>query len=435
VARLSANTRNPEFVMLRMPSSFVASRAIARWVVGFAFMTVAGTATAQVSAVSTLTACTRPALTSPSATNALRIQTGTSEFELWGRTSISLKQKPTLSGFPTFGTVTVLGTRSAAENSARGCPALPSAALSVRNNDSLTSQINGTLNVPLPDGSTQRIALSVLPHPNIGWIWLQTPVGGAQGICTVPNFEYQYTSNSVLSLKIPFNATLGLECKQRLASRMIAGSVDAHITGPIPIRLTTELTSLPSSDLPVPIAPESMPTQLSRPRATLSVPIMLSSNGVLRRQRDFPLVVSTPNGRTAQLTASIVRKPEEYKITVSTRSTVGETPDAMVGTAIDFTFGIQPAIRESSFPITWRLTNTACFAAVSGPYNPSSPFQVFNLQQGGTIFNIRVTALNTAACIPPDGGRVELIEAWAGNYTSVPPAGTVTFKVFRNPSL
>jgi len=440
VAHLSANTCNLEFVMHRTPPSLLPGRAIAGWVVAFVLMAVAGTASAQVTAISTLTGCSKPALTNPSTTNGLRIQTGTAEFELWGRTSISLKQMPTLSGFSslgltTLGAVSILTTRSASENSARGCPALPSAAIRVRLSDSLAARVNGTLTLPLPNGATQRIALSVLPHPTVGWIWLQTPVGGSQGSCTVPSFDYQYPSNAVLSLKIPFNATLGLECKQRLASRMIAGSVDAPITGPIPIRLTTQLTGLPSSDLPVPIAPESMPTQLDRPRSILSVPIMLSSNGVLRRQRDFPLQLTTPNGNTAQLTASIVRKPEEQKITIATRSAVGETPDAMTGTAIDFTFGIQPAVREFSLPITWRVTNPTCFAAVSGPYNPANPFQVFNLQQGGTIFNIRVTALHTAACIPPDGGRTETIQAWAGADTSVPPAGTVTFKVFRNPSL
>ena len=148
--------------------------------------------------------------------------------------------------------------------------------------------------------STQSIALRVVPHPAITWVWAQTPVGGSQGLCPVPSFDYQYTSNSVLSLKIPFNNTLGIECKQTLSSKMIAGNVDAHITGPIPIRLTTQLTGLPSQDLPVPIAPESMPTQLERPKDLLTVSVMLSANGVLRRQRDFPLEVSTPNGTTAR---------------------------------------------------------------------------------------------------------------------------------------
>lgn len=421
--------------MSQPQSCFIRRCAVQLWALALVSTAMCGTATAQVSAVSTLTACSSPALTNPSATNGLRIQTGTSQFELWGRTSISLKQKPTLSGFPTFNTVTILATRSAAENSARGCPALPSAAVSIRNSDTLASQINGVLSVPLPDGTTQRIALSVLPHPNVGWIWSQTAVGGSQSTCRMPGFDYQYTANNVLRLQIPFDSTLGIDCKQRLGSRMIAAGLDAHITGPIPIRLTTELVSLPASDLPVPIAPESMPTQLDRPRAILSVPITLSSNGVLRRQRDFPLQLTTPNGRTAQITASIVRKPEETRITISTRSAAGESADAITGTAIDVTFGIQPAVREFSLPITWRVTNPACFAAVSGPYNPAIPFQVFNLQQGGTTFSIRVTALHTAACIPPDGGRVETIQAWAGTDTSVSLAGTGTFRVFRNPSL
>lgn len=436
VARLSEDTRNLEFVMHRTPLSFLSGRAIAGWIVAFVLMAVAGTASAQVTAISSLTGCNSPVLRSPSSTNGLRIQTGKSEFELWGNTAVNLKQPATMSftAIPTVRTVTILATRTATQNSARGCPAQPSVAVSVSNSDSLASQINGTLSIPLPGGTSQRIPLSVLPHPNIGWIWVQVPVGATQGICTVPSFEFQYVSNTVLSLKIPFDNTLGLECTQRLASRLIASPVDAHIVGPTPVRLTTPLTDLAASDLPVPIAPESMPTQIDR-RTGVTVGITLSKNGVLRRQRDFPLVASTPNGKTAQIMVSIVRKPEERKITISTRSAAGETPDAITGTAIDFTFGIQPAVEEFSLPITWRVTNPACFAAVSGPYNPANPFQVFNLQQGGTIFNIRVTALHTAACIPPDGGRTETIQAWAGTDTSVPPAGTVTFKVFRNPSL
>lgn len=203
--------------------------------------------------------------------------------------------------------------------------------------------MSGTLKVPVGK-SGQSIALRVVPHPTVGWIWSQTAVGGAQASCSMPSFDYQYPANNLLSLKIPFNATRGLECKQRLGSRMIAGRIDARVTGPIPVRLTTQLARLPSVDLPVPIAPESMPAQLDRPGAILGVAVMLSKNGVLRRQREFPLEVSTPNGLTSKLTASVARKPEETIITIGTRSAVRETPDAMTGTAIDLTFGVQPAV-------------------------------------------------------------------------------------------
>jgi len=434
VARRSDNTRNLEFVMYRTPPTFSSGRAIAGWVVAFVLMAVAGTASAQVTAV-TGTSCQTPVLQNPSTLNPLRLQAGTVSFELWGTTSITATNATSMFQLTGLQSVELLALRTATQNAARGCPSVPSASLRVRTADTITETVSGTLRVPYGK-SGQSIALRVVPYPSIAWIWAQTPVG-ATTPCVMPTFDFQYSPNTVLNLKIPFNAPLGVECKQQLSSRIFAGKSDAHIVGPVPVRLTTQLTGLSSVDLPVPIAPEStIPSQVSRPGSAVTVPVLLSKNGVLRRQRDFPLAITTPNGETAQLMASIVRKPPEGpKITISTRSASGETPDVFTGTAIDFTFGIQPAVQEFSLPITWRVTNPTCFAAVSGPYNPANPFQVFNLQQGGTIFNIRVQALHTAACIPPDGGRTETIQAWAGTDTSVPPAGTVTFKVLRNPSL
>lgn len=418
--------------MPRKQYSFKMTRAVAGWIAALMLMTAHGAAVAQVTAV-TGAKCGTTVLQNPGLVNPLRLQAGTVEFELWGAASITATNAASVFRLPGLQSVEVLALRTATQNAARGCPSLPSTSLRLRSDGTITSTVSGMLTVPISK-SGQSIALRVLPHPPVGWIWSQTAVGTTQA-CPMPGVEYQYPSNSVLSLKIPFNATLGLECKQQLGSRMIAGRIDAHITGPIPVRLTTQLTGLPSVDLPVPIAPESMPTQLARPGAILAVPITLSKNGVLRRPRDFPLEVATPNGLTSNLTASIARKPEETTITIGTRSAVAESAGTLTGTAIDFTFRVQPAVSVFSLPITWRITNPTCFAAVSGPYNPANAFQVFNLQQGGTIFNIRVQALHTVACIPPTGVRTETIEAWAGTDTSVPPAGKVTFEVARNPSL
>jgi hypothetical protein len=410
------------------------TRAIAGWLSALLMMTAQGVAVAQVTAV-TGSACQTPVLQNPSTLNPLRLQAGTVSFELWGTTSISATNAGSLFQVPGLQGVELLAVRTATQNSARGCPSVPSVSLRLRSDGAIRDIVSGTLTVPHGKSFTQTIALRMVPHPAVGWIWLQNPVGGTLAGCTMPSFDYQYTASSVLSLKIPFDATLGLECQQRIGSRLVANRIDAHITGPIPVRLTTQLTGLPSVDLPVPIAPDSMPAQIDRPGAILSVPIMLSKNGVLRRSREFPLEVATANGLTSKLTVAILRKPEETKITIGTRSAAAESAGTLTGTAIDFTFNVQPAVSVFSLPITWRVTNPTCYAAVSGPYNPANAFQVFNLQQGGTIFNIRVQALHTAACIPPTGVRTETIEAWAGTDTSVPPAGKVTFEVARNPSL
>jgi hypothetical protein len=416
-----------------MQYSFRMARFIAGWISAWLMMIASGAAMAQVSSITTSTSCQTPVLQSPSTINPLRLQAGTVSFELWGTMSLTAANAGSLFELAGLQSVEVLAVRTATQNSSRGCPAVPSVSLRVRTDGLNRDIVSGSLSVPFGKSSRQTIGLRVVPYPTVGWIWLKTPIGSVQSLCTVPSFDFQYTSNSVLSLKIPFNATLGMECKQQIGSTLVAGPVDAHIKGPIPVRLTTQLTGLPSVDLPVPIEPVSMPTQVDLPGRVKSVSITLSKNGVLRRNRDFPLEVTTPNGLTSRLTASIVRKPEETTITIGTRSTIGESADALTGTAIDFTFGVQPAVSVFSLPITWRVTNPTCFAAVSGPYNPANAFQVFNLQQGGTLFNIRVMAVNTAACIPPDGGRTETIQAWAGTDTSVPPAGTVSFKVLRNP--
>jgi hypothetical protein len=413
---------------------------------------------AQVTAISTLTNCRTPVLTNPAATNPLRIQAGTVEFEAWGSVRISTTTASSLTGYQpsvkgiSSQTVSVVTTRSATQNSGRNCPAQPSVVLRVQTDDALAAQASSVLRVPVADGTTQQIGLTVLPHPNVSWIWSQTPVGQTQGICTVPSFDHQYVSGSVLKLTVPFDSRLGLECKQRLGSRLVAGNLDAHITGPIPVRLTTELTNLQSSQLPVPISPESMPTQLERPRTTLSVPIALSKNGVLRGQRDFPLQVTTPNGKTASLTASIVRAPQDlsYSILIhgyfkppeETRAPAQALPTDPIGVLpsqpFDVLFSIDPAVREFALPITWRLTNSACFSryprAGSISFNPASTFQSHSLAQGATFFEVVLVPRDTAACVPAPGqSRDETLEVWTGTDTSRPPAARVTVRVV-NPS-
>jgi len=269
----------------------------------------------------------------------------------------------------------------------------------------------------------------------------------------MPSFEYQCAANTVLNLKIPFNAPLGLECKQQLASRMLAASVDAHIKGPIPVRLTTQLTGLPSVDLPVPNAPESMPTQFAFPGARLSVPITLSKNGVLRRQRNFPLEISTPNGNTAKLEVAIVAVQQalSYSMTITGwfnppegtglrgEMTSAPTPISVFpASPFDLVFGVEPAVREFSLPITWRLTNSACFTrfarAGSASFNPGSTFQVHNLAQGQKIFEVVLIPSATASCVPAPGqSRDETLDIWTGTDTGLPPTARATIRVI-NPS-
>ena len=414
---------------------------------------------AQVTAISTPTNCRTPVLTNPSATNPLRIQAGTVEFEAWGSVRISTTSTSSLTGYQpsvkgiNSQTVSVVTTRTAAQNSGRNCPAQPSVVLRVQTTDALSAQAGSVLSLPLPDGTTQRIGLNVLPHPGIGWAWQNTAVGGVHGGCTVPSFDYQYLSTTVLKLTVPFGSRLGVECRQRLASRLLAGPLDVHVTAPIPIRLTTNLTSLPASDLPVPIQPDALPATLNGPRATASVPIVLSSNGVLRRQRDFPLEVSTPNGKTASITASIVGAPQDLSYSIGITGwvnppdrtrLVGETtsPGQAIGVfptiPFDLLFKIDPAVREFALPISWRLTNPACFSrfprAGSISFNPASTFQNHSLAQGATFFEVVLVPRDTATCLPAPGqSRDETLEIWVGTDTSGAPAGRATIRVV-NPS-
>ena len=438
--------------MHRTFPSFLPGRAIAGWVVAFALMAVAGTASAQVTSI-TGPSCQTPVLQNPSTTNPLRLLAGTVTFELWGSATITATNAASLLQLPGLQNVEVLAVRTPTQNAARGCPSAPSVSLRLRTDGTIRDIVSGSLTVPYGKSSRQTIALRVLPYPNIAWMWLQTPVGGTQGSCTMPTFEHQYVSNTVLSLKIPSNATLGVECKQRLSSRLIAASVDAHIRGPVPIRLTTQLTGLPSVDLPVPIAPETMPIEFDRPSSTLSLPITLSKNGVLRRQRDFPLEISTPNGKTAQLSASIAALPQElgYAMTITgwfnppvRTGLVGETtpPNGTIGVfptvPFDVLFNIDPAVREFSLPITWRLSNSACFSrydrAGSASFNPGSTFQSHNLAQGQKFFEVVLIPSGTAGCVPAPGqSRDETLDVWAGTDTSRPPAARATVRVI-NPS-
>jgi hypothetical protein len=451
VARRSENTHNLEFVMHRTPPSFLSARIVAGWVVAFVLMAVAGTASAQVTAVTAGTSCQNPVLQSPSTTNPLRLQAGTVSFELWGTTSLTATNAGSLFQLPGLQSVEVLAVRTATQNSSRGCPAVPSVSIQVRTDGLNRDTVNGSLTVPYGKSSRQTIGLRVVPYPTVGWVWLKTPIGSVQSSCTVPTFDFQYTSNSVLSLKIPFNATLGLECKQKIASMLVAGPVDAHIKGPIPVRLTTQLTGLPSADLPVPIAPESMPTQVDLPGKVKSVPIMLSKNGVLRRQRDFPLEVATPNGSTSRLTASMVAITQDpaYSITITgwfnppdRTGLVGETtpPNGIIGVfpsvPFDVLFKVDPAVREFSLPITWRLSNSACFTrydrAGSASFNPGGTFQSHNLAQGQSFFEVVLIPSTTAACVPAPGQfRDETLEVWAGTDTSRPPAARTTVRVLN----
>ena len=280
------------------------TRAVAGWIAALMLMTVHGAAVAQVTAV-TGASCGTTVLQNPSLLNPLRLQAGTVEFELWGTASITATNAASLFQLPGLQSVEVLALRTATQNAARGCPSIPSASLRLRSDGTITSTVSGRLTVPISK-SGQSIALRVLPHPAITWVWAQTPVGGTQGSCSMPSFDYQYTSNSVLSLKIPFNAPLGIECKQKIGSRLVAGRVDAHITGPIPVRLTTQLTGLPSVDLPIPIAPESMPTQLARPgRDPVGADHAVEKRRAAAPAR-LPARVATPNGQTARLAVSIV---------------------------------------------------------------------------------------------------------------------------------
>lgn len=437
--------------MHRTPPSFLSGRAIAGWIVSLALMVVAGTASAQVTAV-TGTSCQTPVLQNPSTLNPLKLQAGTVTFELWGTTSISATNAGSMFQLTGLQSVELLALRTAAQNAARGCPSVPSASLRVRTADTITETVSGSLRVPYGK-SGQSIALRVLPYPTVSWIWLQNPVGTTTP-CVMPTFDFQYSPNTVLNLKIPFNATLGVECKQRLTSRIFAGKSDAHIAGPVPVRLTTQLTGLPSVDLPVPIAPEStMPSQVDRPASAVSVPITLSKNGVLRRPRDFPLAITTPNGKTAQLSVSIVRLPEDlgYTMTITgwvnppDRTGLGGETTPQSGTIgvfptvpFDVLFSVDPAVREFSLPITWRLTNSACFTrfarAGSASFNPGSVFQTHNLPQGQRFFEVVLIPNGTAGCVPAPGQfRDETLEVWAGSDTSRAPNARATVRVI-NPS-
>ena len=101
-------------------------------------------------------------------------------------------------------------------------------------------------------------------------------------------------------------------------------------------------------------------------------------------------------------------------------------------------FKVDPAVREFSLPITWRLSNSACFTrfarAGSASFNPGSTFQSHNLAQGQQVFEVVLIPSATAGCVPAPGQfRDETLEVWTGTDTSRAPAARTTVRV-TNPS-
>ena len=437
VARRSDNPLNLEFVMHRTPLSFLPGRAIAGWVVAFVLMAVAGTASAQVTAV-TGTSCKTILLQNPSLSNPLSLQAGTVTFELWGTMAIPTSGVASLFQLTGLQSVELVSVRTAAQNASRGCPSVASASLRLRSDGAIRDVVKGTLTVPLANGTRQSIGLRAVPYPAISWTWTNAAPSNS---CVLAGFSsFSYPSNRLLRIVTPQSTAVDAFCTANVASRITAGSSDAHVKGPVPVRLTTDLTL--THTRPVPMSPESMPTEILKgPGSSVTVPVVLSHQGMLKFKphgRDYALEVATPNGNTSALQLSVVL-PNVPVFTgpIQKRSLFEATGGLNAGAkdAITFSAALTPAAPQLGHTITWRVSNPACFAARSGAFNPASPLQTFLLPAGQTIFEVTLTALDTPACLPPLDGRIETIEAWSGTdvttrekpFYSTP----TTFRVIR----
>lgn len=411
-------------------------RAITGGIAALMLMTVHSVAVAQVTAV-TGTACRSPVLQNPSTLNPLRLQAGTVTFELWGTMAIPTTSVTSLFDVPGLESVELLSVRTAAQNASRGCPSAASATLRMRSNGAITSVVSGTLTVPYAK-SRQTIALRLVPYPTISWAW----TGAApSNNCVLAGFSsFSYPNTGLLRIVTPQTTTVDAFCTANVPSRVTAGASDAHIKGPVPIRLTTDLTL--TTARPVPISPANMPAAITNgPSTSIDVPIALAHQGMLKfkpRGRDYSLDIATPNARTAALGVSVVLPSTPvFTAPLQTRSSFEARGGLVAGNsdAITISASLTPAAPTLGHTITWRVSNPACFAARSGPFNPGSSLQTFVIPAGQTIFQVALTALDTAACMPPLGGRNETVEAWSGtNVTTreIPFYSTPsTFKVIQ----
>jgi hypothetical protein len=356
-------------------------------------------------------------LQNPSTTNPLRLQAGTVTFELWGSMIVPTTNPASMFQLTGLQSVEVLNVRTAAQNASRGCPSVASAALRVRSDGTIRDVVTGVLNIPTGKSTRQSIGLRAVPYPAVTWSWARTAPSNS---CVLGVFgSLAYPSNALLRIVTPQSTEVSALCTANVASQISAGASDAHVTGPVPIRLTTDLTL--TTMRPVPISPQSMPTAVTGgPSSSVAVPIVLSHQGMLKfkpRGRDYSLDVSTPNGNTSALNVSVVL-PDVPVFTgpIRTRS-LFEASGGVLASAKDeitFTATLSPAAPQGGHTITWRVTNPSCFAARSGTFNPASPFQTFVLPAGQTSFQVTLTALDTPACLPPISGRTDTVDAWSG---------------------
>lgn len=402
--------------MSRTAPLFKTGRATAGWVVALAFMALNGTASAQVTAI-TGTSCRTPVLQNPSLSNPLRLQAGTVTFELWGSMVIPTTNVASMFQLAGLQSVELLSVRTAAQNASRGCPAVASASLRLRSDDAIRDAVTGVLNVPTGKSTRQSIGLRAVPYPAITWAWART---AASNSCVLGVFgSLSYPSSALLRIVTPQSTDVAALCTANVASQISAGASDAHVSGPVPIRLTTDLTL--TTTRPVPISPQSMPAAIANgPSSSVAVPIVLSHQGMLKfkpQGRDYSLDVATPNGNTSALNISVVLPAVPvFTGPIQTMSLFGATGGVTAGgkDAITFSASLSPAAPQPGHTITWRVSNPSCYAARSGSFNPASPFQTFVLPAGQTIFQVTLTALDTGTCLPPTGGRTDTVEAWSG---------------------
>jgi len=423
--------------MPRKQNSIKNTRAVAGWIAALMLMTAHGAAVAQVTAV-TGTTCRTTVLQNPSSTNPLSLQAGTVTFELWGTMSIPSSSVTSLFQLTGLQSVEVLAVRTAAQNAARGCPSVASAELRLRSDGAIRDTVKGTLTVPFGKSSRQTIGLQVVPYPTVAWTWTNATPSNA---CVLAGFSsFSYPNNGLLRIVTPQSTAVNGLCTANVASRLTAGASAAHIKGPVPVRLTTDLTL--TTTRPVPMSPASMPTEIVKgPSTSITVPIVLSHQGMLKFKpvgRDYELEAATPNGNTSALRMSVVlpRVPV-FTAPLQTRSLFEATGGLIARSddSLTISASLTPAAPSLGHTITWRVSNPACFAARSGAFNPASPLQTFVLPAGQTIFQVALRALDTPECLPPIGGKTETVEAWSGTDVAtreIPFYSTAkTFRVVR----
>jgi hypothetical protein len=385
-----------------------------RRLVAGVLLAAAAPAHAQVTAITPADRCNAPVLRNPSNANPLRMQAGGADVEAWIASGA-----PPLdpAGAKATGPIEmrVLRTRSAAANSARGCPAQASIALRLTVDDALATESLAKLVLGFSGGSSQVIPVKLLPHPPITWSWTRTPIAEPAGGCLLLPFAgYEYPAGQdLLRLVYPQGTQPILStCMSTANTSVQAATLDAHLKGPVPIafpRVMTagamqpDTTTLPS---------------ISAPGGSVPIKITLMQFGSVHgAPASHSLQISTPNGRVGQL---------DMRVDVPATPVFSRAPTVPQGVAAGdvaaIRLDISPAASPAGQKMAWRVTSSSgasssrCFAATDErtPFDPSREVQVYTFQPQEQAAELRLKTVDAAGCAP----ATHVVEAWIDGDTS-----------------